>query len=133
MFDLIIIAIIVGVIGNILTSIGRRHRWEQQSPPRPKDFDNMEGPDQATTPDVPEYFSTDHRRLKYNIGTTDYTERISSEDGLIDTSYNIKNSIEGSPVNATEKQRKVLFDQDSLINGVILSEILKPPKSLRRG
>lgn len=126
MLDIIIIAIIVGVIGNILTSIGKRHSWEQQPMPRPKDFDNMEGPDQVVTPDVPEYFPTDHRRLNYNIGITDYTEGNGSEYGLIDTT-------EESLVSTTKKQRKILFDQDSLINGVILSEILRPPKSLRRG
>jgi len=136
-FDIIIIFIVIGIVGNILKNIGRQNQWERSNVP--------ERPIVQEKPNTPV--------MQRNVGQKYRPQRIHS----IPTQYNTgidddgSSTLEGISLEAqtpygglyiespeTEvlqraagQQSGFSLDRNSIINGIIMSEILQPPRCIK--
>ena len=132
MFEIIIIFIIVSVIGNILKGIGQASQRGKPRQPVPGRTADYEKPLVGDT-------SADFDR--YGAGRADIVydrlDDISAEEGFRAGGQSVYESydFDMKPANTQHspgRRNKLSFSRDSIINGIILSEILQPPKSRRR-
>lgn len=132
-FDIIIIFIVIGIIGNILKNIGRQGEWETpNAPEKPK----MPVPQRAGWQDYqPQPASSvpvEYYRTEIDDGSSNSLEGISLEAQTSDAALHVESlEVEILP-HPTERQPGISLSRNSIINGIIISEILQPPKSLRR-
>lgn len=134
MFEIIIIFIIVSVIGNILKAIGQAGRRGTTHRPFPKStIDNQIKRAGDKTADIKRYSTGKSVEIKDKMEDTGTQTDFFSESQPAYTSYDSDIQRYTNTKRFSEHQRKLFFSKDSLINGIILSEILLPPKSRRRG
>ncbi len=141
--EIIILMIVFAVVGNIIKAVGNNRGTSGQpnaGQPNPReifkelrerslssqpssDRRTLSG-SKPTQPAQTSYeASTDHEGPKERQSLTDYLkakERISAQMEVI--------SLDESE----EAGRKIAFTQDALLSGIIFSEILKPPKAIKR-
>ena len=134
MFEIIIIFIIISVLGSILRGIGQAGRGEGHRQALPRG---------ATDDQSPRVRGT---RLHINRRDTakadavnerpDHTDRrinFSAEEPYSNPSRGFDTQQRTNPEHFSDRRKDLSFSRNSIINGIILSEILQPPKARRRG